>query len=68
MFENSVLRVIYRLMRDEVKGEWIKLYKEGFNDLHSPPNTVGVIKSRKKRWAAHVESGGQERCLQSFSG
>jgi hypothetical protein len=33
-------------MRVKVKGEWIKLYKEELNDLNSPPNTVGIIKSR----------------------
>jgi hypothetical protein len=48
MFENSVLSVIYRPMRDEVTGEWIKPYKEELNDLNSPPNIVGVIKSRKR--------------------
>jgi hypothetical protein len=38
MFVKSVLSAIYRPMRDDVTGEWIKLYKEEFNDLNSPPN------------------------------
>jgi hypothetical protein len=46
-------------MRDEVTGEWIKLYKEELNDLNSPPNIVRVIKSRRKRWVAHVASVGE---------
>jgi len=39
-----------------VTGEWIKLriYKEELNELNSPPNFVGLIKSRRKRWAALV--------------
>ena len=44
MFENFVLSVIFRPMRGEVTGEWIKLCKEELNDLNSPPNIVGVIK------------------------
>jgi len=54
MYDNSVLSIIFKPMRDEVIGEWIKVHKEELNDLNSPPNFVGVIKSRRKRWAAHV--------------
>jgi hypothetical protein len=64
MFENSVLSVIYRPKRYEVTGEWIELYKEEFNDLNSPPNNAGVIKSRRKKWAAHVAGMGEEKCVQ----
>ena len=52
MFEKSVLSIIYMPMRDEVTGEWIKLYKGKLNDLNSPPNIVGLIKSRRKGYAA----------------
>jgi hypothetical protein len=55
-------------MRDEVTGEWIKLYEEELNDLNSPPNIVGVNKLRRKKWAACVASVGEEKCLQSFGG
>jgi len=38
-----------------------------FNDLHSSPNIVRVITSRRKRWAGHVarigESSGVYRVL-----
>jgi len=68
MFGDSVLSVIFRTIRDEVTGEWIKLCKEELNDLNSPPNFVGVIKSRIKKWAARIACMGEEKCLQSFGG
>ena len=38
MFENRVLRRIFRPKRDEVTGEWRKLYNEELNGLYFPPN------------------------------
>ena len=61
MFENGVLRRIFDLRRDEVTGEWRRLHKEELNDLHSSPNIVRVIKSRRMRWAGHVARMGEER-------
>ena len=34
---------------------------EELNDLHSSPNIVQVIKSRRMRWAGHVARMGEER-------
>jgi hypothetical protein len=45
--------------RDEVRGEWMKLRNEEFNDLYSSPNIVRVNKSRKMRWAGHVPRMGE---------
>jgi hypothetical protein len=39
---------------ENVTGEWRKLHNEKINDLHSPPNIVWVIKSRRMRWEGHV--------------
>ena len=47
--------------RDEVTGEWIKLYKEELKDLYSLPNIVRVVKSRILRWAGHVAHMGEGR-------
>ena len=54
LFENRVLRRIFRPKRDEVMGEWRKLHIEELNDLYCLPDTVRVIKSRRMRWAGHV--------------
>jgi len=54
VFENRVLRKIFGPKRDEVTGEWRKLHSEELNDLHSSPNVVQVIKSRRMRWTGHV--------------
>ena len=54
MFENKVLRRIFRLKRNGVTGEWRKLHNEELKDLYSSPNIVRVIKSRRMRWAGHV--------------
>jgi hypothetical protein len=57
-FENRVLR-IFGPKRDEVTGEWRKVYEE-FNDLY-PPSNVRVIKLRRMRRAGQVERMGERR-------
>jgi hypothetical protein len=47
VFENRVLRGMFGLKRDEVTGEWRKLYNEELNDTYCSPNIVRVIKSKK---------------------
>ena len=49
VFENIVLRRIFRPRRVEVTGEWRRLHDEEINDLYSSPNIVRVIKSRRMR-------------------
>jgi hypothetical protein len=68
VFENRVLKRILGSKRDEVTGEWRKLHNEGLNDLYSSPNITQVIKSRRMKWAGHVASVGEERCIQGFGG
>jgi hypothetical protein len=60
VFENRVLRRIFGPKRDEVTGEWRRLYNEELNDLYSSPN-IRVIKSRRMRWEGHVACMGQGR-------
>jgi len=69
VFETRLLRKISGTKRDEVTGEWRKLYNEELNDLFSSPNIGWVIKLRRMRWAGHVaHMGGEERHIQDFGG
>jgi len=63
VFENRVLRRVFGPKRDEVTGEWRKLHNEELSDLSSLPNIVGVVKSRRMRWAGHVARMGQGRVV-----
>jgi hypothetical protein len=54
VFENRVPRRVFGPRRDEVKREWGKLNNVELNDLHSSPNIIRVIKSKRMRWAGHV--------------
>jgi hypothetical protein len=49
VFENRVLRRIFRLKRDAVTGERKKLHNEELRDLYSSPSIIGIIKSRRMR-------------------
>jgi hypothetical protein len=54
VFENRVLRRIFRSKRDEATGGWRKLYNEELHNLFSSPSIIRMIKSRRMRWAGHV--------------
>jgi hypothetical protein len=57
--ESRALRKIFGPKRDEVRGEWRKLYYEELSDLYSSPITVRVITSRRMGWAGHVAHMGE---------
>jgi hypothetical protein len=61
VFENNVLRRIFGPKRDEVAGEWRKLYNEELCDLYSSPSIIRIIKSRRISWAGHVARIGEKR-------
>jgi hypothetical protein len=61
VFENRVLRRIFGPTRDEVTGEWRKLYSGELNNLHSSPDIIRQIKSRRMSWAGRLEGMGGER-------
>jgi hypothetical protein len=43
----------------EEDGSWRKLHNDELHSLHSSPNIVRVIKSRRLRWAGHVALMGE---------
>jgi hypothetical protein len=61
VFENRVLRRIFGLKRDEVRGEWRKLHSGELHDLYSSPDIIRQIKARRMRWAGHVARMGEGR-------
>jgi hypothetical protein len=44
VFENRVLRRIFRPKRDKVTVQWRELHNEEHNDLYSSPNIIRMIK------------------------
>jgi hypothetical protein len=53
-----MLRRIFGPKRVE-DGSWRKLNNDELHSLYSSLNIVRVIKSRKMRWAGHVERMGE---------
>jgi len=66
VFENKVLRKLFRLMWHVVTGEWRKLHNEELNGLYCAPNIVRYIKWRRLRWAGHVERVGERKGIYRF--
>jgi hypothetical protein len=54
VFENRVLRRIFRPRSDEVTADWRKLHNEELHNVYSSPNIMRMIKSRRMRLAGHV--------------
>jgi hypothetical protein len=63
VYENRVLRRIFRPKRDEVTGEWRKLHNKELHDLYSSPSIIIIIKSLGMRWAGHVARMGRRGTL-----
>jgi hypothetical protein len=61
MYEYRLLRRIFGPKRDEVMGDWRKLYNEELHNLCSSPNVIRMIKSRRMWWAGHVARMGEKR-------
>jgi hypothetical protein len=60
--EKRMLRRIFGPKREE-DGSWRKLHNDELHNLHSSPNIVRVIKSRRMRWEGHVARRGEGRCV-----
>jgi hypothetical protein len=51
---------------DEVTGEWRKLHNEELHNLYSSSDIIRQTKSRRMRWAGHVERMGEEIKVYEF--
>jgi hypothetical protein len=70
VFENRVQRRIFGLKRDEVTEGWRKLHNEEFHNLYSLSSIIGMVKSKRMRWAEYVARMGRggmhaEYCLEN---
>jgi hypothetical protein len=61
VFENKVLRKIFRPKTEEEEGSWKKLHNDELHSLYSSTNIVRVIKARRMRWAGHMAHMGEGR-------
>jgi hypothetical protein len=59
VFENRLLRRIFRPERDEVTEQRIKLHNGELHNLYSSPDVIRQIKSRRMRWAEPVACMGE---------
>jgi hypothetical protein len=63
MIENRVLRRTIGPKRNEVSGVWRKLHEEELRDLNFLPSLMGIIKSKRMRWARRVARMKEKRTL-----
>jgi hypothetical protein len=61
VFENRVLRKIFRPKRDEVPVGWRKLHNEELRDLYPSPSIIRKMRKRRMKWAGHVARIGEKR-------
>jgi hypothetical protein len=54
VFENRVLRRIFKSKREEAAGSWRRLHNEELCNFYASPNIARVIKSRRMKCAGHV--------------
>jgi hypothetical protein len=55
VFGNTVVRRIFGPKWDEVTGDWRKLHNEELHHLFSSPSIIRINRSKRMRWARHVE-------------
>jgi hypothetical protein len=66
VFQNRVLRRIFRPKTDEVMGGWRKLHNGELHNLDSSPSITRMIKSRKMRWTGYVARMGRRGMLVGY--
>jgi hypothetical protein len=66
VFENRVLRRIFRRKSVEVAGGCIKPHTEELHNLYASPNNIRVTKSMRTRLAVHVARMGGLRSVNNI--
>jgi hypothetical protein len=63
LFDNRVLRRIFRPKRDEVTGEWREMHNMELHYFNSSPDITSIryVKSRQVMWAGHMARMGEEK-------
>jgi hypothetical protein len=56
-----VLRGIFGLKMNEMKGGWRKLHIEELHNLYSSPSIIRMMTLRIMRWAGYVARMGEKR-------
>ena len=67
IFENWVLRRIFRPKKDEVTGEWRILHEKGLYALYSSPNHLGDQLKKSEMGTTCSTYRRQQRCIQGFN-
>jgi hypothetical protein len=65
VFDKSVLRKIFGLKRDKVRGQWRRMNNNEFYHLYSSQILIRVIKSRRMR-LGHVTHMGRKEVYKGF--
>jgi hypothetical protein len=65
VFKKRGLR-IFGHKREEVAENWRRLHNKELHILYTSSNIISVIKSRKMKWAGHVECTGEIRHAYKF--
>jgi hypothetical protein len=60
VFENRVLRRIFGPKRDEVTGDWRKLYNEELRDLYTSPSTYNWNNEVEDEMGGACSTNGRE--------
>jgi hypothetical protein len=56
-----ILRRIFGPKRDKIIASWRYVHNEEFHNLYSSPNIIGIINSRRMRWAGHIARMGRNK-------
>jgi hypothetical protein len=67
VFQNRVLRKIFRPKRDQVTGLWRKVHNEGLHKLCISPSITEMASHDDVTGRAHSTYGGEEECIHGTS-